>query len=312
MDVWRFVDDYGREHLGCITRAGLMAAGMSPRSISATAKRRGWRRFGDGVYALPGTTWSYEQEVMAACLRVGSGALAARQTACYLWGLRERPPRPIEIVVPALRTPRARAGMQVLRSRTLSARDATAVSRVPATRVSRTLCDVAAVVEVDELVELTARAIQRRMVTLDAVSIRASTMGPFEGAGRLREAVGQLRGRRTDSQLEREVRTVLIAHGLIPHPEIFPLRRNGKVVARLDIAFLAERVAVEVDGLAFHGTPGQQTDDHDRNLLLAEFEFLPVAVGQRKIRRGPEDFCRRLLTVLERRARLAFTVALER
>jgi hypothetical protein len=50
-----------------------------------------------------------------------------------------------------------------------------------------------------------------------------------------------------------------------PAAGIYELRADGVVVARLDIAFPAERVAVEVDGFAWHASPAHLRRDHVRD-----------------------------------------------
>jgi Protein of unknown function (DUF559) len=95
---------------------------------------------------------------------------------------------------------------------------------------------------------------------------------------------------------------------LFTHPDLpgsvgqFPLRR-GRRVAYLDRAFVAEMVAVELDGAAYHGGPGQRERDLQRDIWVAGFGWLTVRFSHPQLFGAP-DACRaQLKEILEVRRR---------
>jgi hypothetical protein len=203
-------------------------------------------------------TW--EREAAAAVLSLAPRALLSRRAAGHVWGLVEKAPRPIDIVVPADRRVIVPRGCSVWRPTDLRRSDESLSKGMPTTTVARTICDLAAVeTQVDELIELIAIAVQRRLTSLDAIRACAERMGRFHGSARLRRALEELDGRPSDSVAERIFYQRLAAAGISPDRTLYPLLdATGRTVAVLDMAYLRERIDVEVNGYLFHATPGNR------------------------------------------------------
>lgn len=99
-----------------------------------------------------------------------------------------------------------------------------------------------------------------------------------------------LQGDRTDSTLERRVRKVLFDGGVPPHPGIFSVEHRGRLIARVNIAYPAHRVGVEVDGFSFHATTAQLRSDHARANKLAVAGWTLLRVGHKQLKRDPRAF----------------------
>jgi len=151
--------------------------------------------------------------------------------------------------------------------------------------IDRTLCDLATVLNEGALCEAVARAAQRDTRWPRRVQQRADRIEALPGAARLAAALSAVEGR-TDSTLERRVRRILRQAGLRPAPGVWPVRDGGRLAARLDIAFPHERVAVEVDGFAFHATPSQLRADHLRQNRLHALGWVVLRVGAGELADG--------------------------
>jgi very-short-patch-repair endonuclease len=69
----------------------------------------------------------------------------------------------------------------------------------------------------------------------------------------------------------------------------------------LDRAFLAEMVAVELDGAAYHGAPGQRERDLRRDAALARLGWLTVRYSHPRLHSDAGGVIEELIEILERR-----------
>jgi very-short-patch-repair endonuclease len=69
----------------------------------------------------------------------------------------------------------------------------------------------------------------------------------------------------------------------------------------LDRAFEIEMVAVELDGAAYHGAPGQREGDLKRDSALARLGWLTVRFTHQRLHSEPDRVIDELLGILERR-----------
>ena len=75
----------------------------------------------------------------------------------------------------------------------------------------------------------------------------------------------------------------------------------GKQLMILDRAFLTEMLAVELDGAAYHGSPGQRERDLKRDSTLARLGWQTVRFSHQRLHREPGHVVDELLDILERR-----------
>src|ERR1700722_12146800 len=82
-------DDRFRRQHGAISRSEAVADGLSHRQIQQRGASGQWILIYPGAYRPAAHTITPEQQILAAVLSAGPGAVASHQAAAYLWGLLE-------------------------------------------------------------------------------------------------------------------------------------------------------------------------------------------------------------------------------
>ena len=270
MNDWLRLHELAQRQYGLVAREQAAACGVPVSTIDKRAAREGWERPQPGVLALPGSVNSWDRRVMAAVLGAGPAALATRWTAAYLYGLIPTPEVPLTLVVPhGQRAPLLR-GARVHRSRTLLEEDRRDIRGIPVVSPPRLLMDLARDTPITRLRAAAIDACQKRLTTPLELLQAAERLRGLRGGGPLTlVAVALLEGK-VDSALEWQTRLLLSRPGLpAPAPEPWPVEANGRVVARIDIAWPEWRVGVECDGYRYHSERRQLEQDSARQNALA-------------------------------------------
>ncbi len=111
------------------------------RMIASRVRSGRWATVRPGVYIVGAVPATWAQQVMAAVLAAGGGALASHRTAARLWGLVPRSGQ-IQVLVSHDRRVRL-SGVGVHRSRLLVDEDRSARIGIPTTSLDRTIADLA-------------------------------------------------------------------------------------------------------------------------------------------------------------------------
>lgn len=116
---------------------------------------------------------------------------------------------------------------------------------------------------------------------LAAVRARLARLGPVQGRHRLRAHLDELEHRAPESVFHDGVLDTLLALGYAPttHPVSVPTA-TGRAVSP-DIPLERWRVAIELDGDAFHRDRVQRRRDRDRLAAYATTDWRPVVVDWR-------------------------------
>jgi very-short-patch-repair endonuclease len=187
--------------------------------------------------------------------------------------------------VTAARTARSRPGIDVHRVRSLHPDDRTTVDGIPVTTVHRTLLDLAEVVRSSDLRRAFEEAERRRLLDLasfDALFVRSRGRHGLRAIAALREDASASMAH-TQSKLEAAFLRFCRDHGL-PPPATNVLAA-GFVV---DALWPAERLVVELDGYAFHGTTRAAFErDRARDAELQRAGYRVVRVTWRRLHREP-------------------------
>ncbi len=212
----------------------------------------------------------------------GPGAVVSHRSAAVVWGVSGFRPGPLEITVPAGRSGRNSLA-RVHRSDRLPARDSTTRQRIPVTRPARTIVDLAGRVGPELLEEAVDDVLCRRLVPLDKLRRRADELGRRRGSRALRTVLeAWTPGALPAGVAEMRIVRRLLAAGL-PEPERqHEIRQDGELVARVDLAYPAERVAIELDSFRWHAGRGPFRSDRVRGNRIE-------AAGWRVLRATPED-----------------------
>ena len=266
-DVLAVLRGWFAVHHGVIGRREAGRLGVTPRQISVHLRNGNMIRVGRGVYRLAGSPVTPAGELRAAVLRAGEGAAASHWSAAWLWGMADLPERRA-ITVPHSR---ARTVPEAEVVRTRLAYRVVVRNRVPCTDRIRTIFDCATKANAAQIDELMDRAIARRVVRIQDVLTALEKREYLRHRGRVlleqRLARRGVIGSPTPSVLESRMARLFVEYDLpIPKAEVQwgPQQRY-----RLDFAYPAIRLAIEVDGWSSHFTPEQQRWDRRRGNTLA-------------------------------------------
>jgi very-short-patch-repair endonuclease len=251
---------------GCVFRANDVVRDgvLTPDALRSSA----WRRLFRGVYADAELPDSLAVRVRGARLLMPPSAVFSGRTAAHLHGATELGDLrgPVEISVPADVRFGPIAGMRIRRVLLPSA-DVATVGGWRCTTGLRTALDIARWEPLAEAVAALDVLLARVVVGKGELD-EAAQRSAGRGARRIRQAVG-LSDSRAESQPESRLRVLLALAGLFPDVQYTVRDAASGFVARVDLAFHEQRIAIEYDG-AWHGERGQFVKDRRRlNRLVA-------------------------------------------
>ncbi len=282
MEVDRIVAQIAARQLGLFTYDQAVGSGASDGLIKHRVRIGRWIRVGGGVYRVAGVPVTWQQRALAACLVAGPGAVVSHRSAAVVWGVSGFRPGPLEITVPAGRSGRNSLA-EVHRSDRLPTRDRTTRQRIPVTRPARTVIDLAGRVGPALLEEAVDDVLCRRLVPLDKLRRRADELGRRRGSRALRTVLeAWTPGALPEGVAEMRIVRRLVAAGLPEPVRQHEIRQDGELVARVDLAYPAERLAIELDSFRWHAGRGPFRSDRLRGNRIE-------AAGWRVLRATPED-----------------------
>jgi very-short-patch-repair endonuclease len=227
---------------GVVTRAGLLAAGITLAQIRVRIARGSLIRVHPGVYRVGHVAPSVEATYMAAVLACGPGALLMGAAAAYLYGLlKGDPPAPVVMT----RTERDIEGIETHRTR--SKDRGTTWRGIPLTTVPRTLMDLARSMPEKELA-----------VACHHAQVRFG-IRPSQVRGKARRILeGHIPV--TLSVLEDRFLELLREHEL-PRPQT---NRRTRGRTYVDCRWPDRHLTVELDGYRYHHTRHAWENDRRR------------------------------------------------
>ncbi len=265
-----------RQH-GVVSRAQLLDLGLSASAIGRRVRSGRLHVIHPGVYAAGRPGVGRRGLWVAAVLRCDAAVLGFR-SAGQLWGiLRERRLEPVEIIArhSGHSTPRLRRHRIALPRDEVTMRD-----RVPVTSLARTVFDLSSRLEVYSLLGVLREAQFRRRLDLASVAAVAERRPGHRGAVALSACLvtlGSSRDGRTRSPLEDRFASFVARHRL-PEPEHNVLVELGDRFVEADCLYRDQRLIVELDGRAEHGTDAafQLDRSRDRRLLADGWRTIRV------------------------------------
>jgi very-short-patch-repair endonuclease len=244
----RALAELAQHQHGLVTSDQLVAQGFTRRMIDWRVSTGELHVVHRGVYAGGYVQRTNESRYMAAVLACGECAVLSHRSAAAL--VRICPHHMVvDVTVPGRR--RGRPGINVHRTRHLPERDVTTVRGIPVTSLRRTLIDLADVVTPDAFQKALRSA--ENLYDFDRRTLRSIH-------GRRRLPLGH---QLTRSDAERLLQQLAEQAGL-PAPVM-----NGVIAGmEVDAHWPDQRVAVEIDGYAYHRTRSQlQRDDRKATAL---------------------------------------------
>jgi very-short-patch-repair endonuclease len=164
---------------------------------------------------------------------------------------------------------------QLHRTRSLSAEDITTLRGIPITTVARTLADLAAVLNTDQLERAVNQAEVLQLLDVNAVHAAIGRAPGRRGAKRLQVMLSAPSAGPTESEMEERF-LALCRRGGLPTPRLNRSLWIGGREIRPDALWPAHGLAVELDGGAVHRTAKAFEDDRRRDAALAAQGYVVV------------------------------------
>ncbi len=259
-----------------------------------------------GVGRVGGIVVTWESEVLAAVLAAGPGAVASYRTAALLWGLvadrrAGAGPEPVHVSsARALRLSGVRAHRQGVPRAQRSV-----TKGIPVTTPERTILDLAAKTDPDQLARLVDVGLRHQVLTLARLWLvyGQASRSRTGGVRTLRLVLAdRLPGFDPGAnEWERHMDRLWDRLGLPPAQRQFRIRLGSKVY-RPDRAIVELRIAVDWNGYRPHGERALTDYDSDRRGDLAAAGWFPLDFTSKST---PGQICRVVHAVVaQRRAEL--------
>lgn len=235
-----------------------------------------------GVRGPVGMADSFIERCRLFATRLGPDVFFSHSTAALLLGAPlprrfERMPRLHVTVAAPRRAPHASGILG--HSRRVESGDVAVIHGLPVSSPARMFCEMGAVLDVAQLVALVDYLIRRGapLCTVDDLVDRLAAGDRLVRRRILRVALG-LSDDRAESPPESWLRVVLTLAGLPPEATNHDLRTASGSRFRLDLAYVAQKVAVEYQG-AYHLTADQRRRDMSRRVELEADGWIVVELN---------------------------------
>lgn len=250
--------DHLRHHDGVITLSQAKSCGLSESAVQRRVRSGQWRRLSAGIYFADDRAFTAAARVRAAVWGYGDRAAASGLAAAWWHGVVNDPPEIIEVTVPRNTHGRGRDGIR-LRRRDLGSADVIEMRGLQVTSLPLTVIEAA--VRPGGGPKVMDRALQRHTDLPPLWRAQVRNKGRH-GSPRARMLL-QTAGNNTHSKAERQlVKLLEEAHitGWVCNHPVGPYL--------VDNAFPHHRVAIEIDGYAFHSDPQRFQQDRARQNYL--------------------------------------------
>jgi hypothetical protein len=309
-EPWNLSDAYRRLNATALPQGGVIGldqlrqAGLSARAAQRRAANGQLHRVYQSVYSLvPPELLSGAGHFMAAVLACGDGAVLSHRSAADLHDLRPTARANIDVTVPGHRNCHI-AGIEVHRSKTLTAADITTVHNIPCTTIARTQLDIADVLRRRQVERAIEQAQTLEVFDLRALEDQLSRNPTRRGAAVLAAILADLDdgAAPTESALEEGFLALVRGAGLpTPRRQHHIVLDDGEPPIRADFAWPEHRLAVETDGRRYHTAPNAFERDRRRDQRLALTGWRVIRLTWRQVTQEQ----RRIATLLARLLRPA-------
>lgn len=246
------LNDHLRVHDGVITLAQARNIGLSDKTVRRRVQSGAWRRCSRGVFFVDDRPFTDAARIRAAVWGYGAYAVASGLAAAWWLDLTKYAPDVVEVTVPRNSHGRSCAGCRV-RRRDLAQADVVALRGLGVTALPLTVVEAA--VRPGGGPKLVDAALQRR------VELRALWKSHLRNKGRYGSPAARRLLQAADGGARSAAERIFLR--LLQDASITGWKANHPVAGfRVDVAFPELKLAVEIDGLAFHS----DTEDfhHDR------------------------------------------------
>lgn len=224
------------------------ACGLSRRAFFRHMRRLGWAPRYRGLWLPEDLALDHLAATQLAVRALGPPVAATAQTALWLDRVVTEPPATVQLLVPDGRRIRPHDDARVRTTTGFETIVRHNQAGVPVVAAWRAIADYAPDCSRDKVITVIAAANRMRKCPLDRVRREIEQRKRFPGRGRLRQAHGELTGELTHSRYEHKGRRILRGAGLSFHSRPYPVIVNERPIAEIDVAFVALRYGVEIDG----------------------------------------------------------------
>lgn len=273
---------------------------LSPQQLQRRLDGGAWVSVMPCVYRVEGAPPSWMQDLKAIALWAGRGFAFSHQTAAALHGFRRYPEGPK--VVSVSRHLAAPSDITLVRVKKLKSTDVEVVKGLKATKVMRTLVDLAAVAPQKDVRAASDEALSRQWITVDDFATAVGKVESARGIAFLRTLVREYQG--GDGPCESELESVLfelLDAAELPRPVRQRVVKSGGRVRRTDFLFEDYGVVVEADSFAYHSSPTAFEKDRERYNSLTARNFRVLQWTWKAIQERPDELLRELAAVLASR-----------
>lgn len=240
------LDRFLCDHDGVITLAQAQQAGLSRQAVYRRVRSGRWRRCSPGVYFVEDRLFTDRARIRAAVWGYGPRAVASGLAAAWWLEITSYPPETVEVTVPAVSNPQRRYGIRT-RRRDLDPADCVTRQGLRTTTPALTVVEAAA--RRGGGMRIVDAALQRHLLDL-----RDLWGAHLRNKGRHGSPAARRLLRAADSGAHSEAERVLV--GLLRRARITGWTANRRLGRwEVDVLFRDPKIAVEVDGLAFHTDP---------------------------------------------------------
>ncbi|BCB77323.1 hypothetical protein GCM10022251_64840 [Phytohabitans flavus] len=281
-----------------LARDALARKLLTPAELRSAA----WRPLFRGVYADASLTISHRHRCLAVCryLLPSGGAVAGRSAAALYGAGTATTDEPVQVVVPRKIRFGPFSGLDVHGADLIDG-DVRDLAGVRVTTPVRTCWDLAQWLDLVEAVVIVDILVQRRLVTVADLEAYATTRRGARGWRRLLRAA-TLADPGAESPQESRLRVRLVLAGVPAPVTQYVIERDGRFLARVDLAWPDQKVAVEYDGL-WHAAHDQIHRDRQRLNRLLGADWLVLHVTSKRLAEDFDTFAAELRAALRRRTR---------
>src|SRR5262249_40646302 len=278
--------------LGVVT-AGNIAACQVPRTLLCRRLETGeWIRLHRGVFKISSSQATVDELEMAAILAAGNGAVLSHRSAAARLGLDVSRNPSVQITIPVSRRAPRLVGVQVWRSRDLTASGVTKRGPLRLTHLARTIIDLASVLDDKCLRAALDSALRQRRRHLGWISQLLSQRGNGRrGADRLQRLIAEYSngGEVPDSVLESFALQLARAIGREPnlHWKVFDGERR---VAEVDLAWPEVQLCAQLDGWRWHSSREAFVEDRVIDRSLQRLGWMVLRYTWHEVSSDPESW----------------------
>lgn len=286
---------------GLFSRSQALALEFSPSALDRAVGSKLLVRHCERVYRIAGVPMGRPLDLWAALLWAGADGVLSHETAGWLWrleGLGNKPPKTIDVTVPAKRRLVPPDNIALHRTRTLvHGRDWGLLAGYRCTSLARTLIDLAGVLAETNLEHAFGSAWRRNTDNRNAVleALERLGMKGRAGASLLAKIAGRNELGPTQSWLEQRVRIAMRRANIpLPMPQLAIQDDDGKQIGVFDFAWPQHRLVVFADSWKWHGPRLAFEKDRRQSAALVAAGWFPLPVTHRRLDDDEAGFIREL------------------